>query len=497
LRRAVVRFLLAFAGGSALASCERAGPTEAGGAAENRPLFASGDAPPVVLGTFTIPVHPAEFGNTGRVDWTGTGIAVEPGAYIRVYIDNGLTLRPNEHFEPLCSNRTCFVREGEFIPPSHPSMGPKITFGSTPTPSPGTSYNQIAVHENPGGWGYFYHNSGTTTKYIYVMRAGLPGAVCYEYKCYPPADCCAAAFTAEYEYAGTQRLRAVQVPNPVRVRALAPRIRPGEAATFTAEIDGILRKPDGTPGGIRWVWAPNDTLAEHQRNLATVSLGTACSGKTTCTYTPLQSGRMVVEADVEGRVVKNVSEVVWRRGCEMFERLPDDSLLSHPAVLNVMEDLAKRSRFGGYVRDRKEYGGYLLEKDGRIEYREWTYGPGMPTTCRSDHLDERARYMREGYTIRGEIHSHPSGSREIIDTRGNVCPHEQQVDDFRLLDGPSGEGKRNRGDLDPWETGAADHVGYIIDPVHIHRWHRTVQDGNASIVKQRWNLNRGSGRCMV
>ena len=153
LRRAVVRFVLAFAGGAALASCERAGPTEPGRAAENQPLLASGDAPPVVLGTFTIPVPPAEFGSTGRVDWTATGIAIEPGAYVRVYIDNGLTLRRNEHFEPMCSNRTCFARDGEFIAPSHPSLGPKITFGSTPAPSPGTNYSQIAVHENPGGTG--------------------------------------------------------------------------------------------------------------------------------------------------------------------------------------------------------------------------------------------------------------------------------------------------------------------------------------------------------
>ena len=210
------------------------------------------------------------------------------------------------------------------------------------------------------------------------MRAGLPGAVCYEYKCYPPADCCAAAFTAEYEYAGTQRLRAVQVPNPVRMRALALRIRPGEAATFTAEIDGILRKPDGTPGGIRWVWAPNDTLAEHQRNLATVSLASACSGKTTCTYTPLQSGRMVVEADVEGRVVKNVSEVVWRRGCEMFASPPSDALLLDPVMLNTLEDLAKRTRFTSPVRERREHGKYILHDGERHFTREFEYLQHIP-----------------------------------------------------------------------------------------------------------------------
>jgi hypothetical protein len=112
--------------------------------------------------------------------------------------------------------------------------------------------------------------------------------------------------------------------------------------------------------------------------------------------------------------------------------------------------------------------------------------------------------MQQGYRILGEIHSHPTGSTMNINPQGGICPKQALFgNSYTLYDGPSGSGQPNTGqkagDLDPWETGAnAGMTGYIIDPLHVHRWER-IEDsqGNWQIVKQRFNLNKGANRCIV
>jgi hypothetical protein len=490
----------------ALAACDRSGPTEARVPAGRRPVLSAADTAPVQIGTFKIPIHPPDKGVTGEVPWMATGIVVQPGEYVRVYIDNPLVLQRNPVYEPLCyPSQPCFPEEFQSVAPPHP-LGPRISFGDAPVPAPGVSYAQLALYEYTGGttpWVYLYHNSGTTTRHVYVMRPAPGGRQCPDHECYKPAPCCATSYATQYHYSGqSQMLIAERIQNPVRVRALTPRIRPGEVASFSVNIEGMAT-------GISWVWAPNDTLPEPQRHLASVNV-TDCAD-TECTFSSVyHSGRMYVTAQVEGKSVTNASEVVWRRGCAMFESPPADSLLSNGVMLNVLEDLAKQSPFSGYVRDRKEHGGYLIEKNGRLEYRGWKYDFGYPTTCGSSHVDERHKYIQEGYMIRGEIHSHPSGVIETIDTRGGTCPERPQRSDFQLKDGPSGSGLKaiqsQKGDLDPWETGLYDHLGYVIDPLHVHRWERRRDpngapafDGNGRpiIDHVKFDLKQGAGRCIV
>jgi hypothetical protein len=211
---------------------------------------------------------------------------------------------------------------------------------------------------------------------------------------------------------------------------------------------------------------------------------------------------MYVSTTIHGAGANEGSKVVWKRDCEMYASPPGDPLLSDPVVLNVLEDLAKRSLFSSYVRSRKEHGGYLLEKDGQVQFEEWTYGQGMPTTCSSDHLDERADYISRGYRVLAEFHTHPSGTTEVIDPRGGVCPKYERYSEYTLRDGPSGRGQPDRGarqgDLDPWETGANEGiVGYVVDPLHVHRWERVNHpDGTWRIAESSFGLNRTNSRCI-
>jgi hypothetical protein len=203
---------------------------------------------------------------------------------------------------------------------------------------------------------------------------------------------------------------------------------------------------------------------------------------------------MYVTAGVEGKSVTNASEVVWRRGCEMFESPPPDSLLSNGVMLNVLEDLAKDTPFSGPFRSRRERGGYLLrELDGRVTYREFDYLDGMPTPCNSNHRDQIGEYQRQGLTVVAEIHSHPSaGGHTYMDNLDGLCTGWERDSRLEFYDGPSGRG-RSPGDLDPWEreTNPHEHTGYIVDPEHVHRW------GRGAPTIEKLNLNRGPNRCIV
>ncbi|HEV2148960.1 MAG TPA: hypothetical protein VGR37_16260 [Longimicrobiaceae bacterium] len=313
---------------------------------------------------------------------------------------------------------------------------------------------------------------------IWVKRSGLPGSGnCIENGVVVPYFM--------YEFSGSQRLKVTPVPNPLSVSAGNPRPAPLQPVTFTAS--------GGT--NIKWQFVPGDTLATPSDQANWQYPISQCTGMATCNYTPGSSGRMYILATADGMEVTQVSGIVWVRSCVMFKNPPNDPSLSDPVFLNTMEDLAKRTGWDQPISQRRERGGWLLRRGGVTEFREFDYGPGMPTTCNSNSYDRRRHYRDQGYQIIGMMHTHPTkGGAEIP---AGTCPG--QTTPHTAKDGPSPHSKTKAGDLTPWRRPADkfDFPGYALDPDHLHSWENVLDaNGNLKLQQNKYDLNKGANACL-
>jgi hypothetical protein len=225
-----------------------------------------------------------------------------------------VTLRANTLYGYACMFAPCWPRDGEVVPATHYPMGVRVTFGTAPQP---TSQNMSGQYLYAAGGGYgeiLHHNTTSSTQHLYYMRPSADGGgYCYNYLCYP-ADPCKTCQTwvEQYRYEGPQPLLVTQVPPPLRVTASKSWIATGESVLFTSLTDGERRHQNGAAAETLWQWVPNDTLAAPGTGPG-MSVCYPASGPT-CSYSPVQSGRMRASTYVEGNSVASVSEIVWVNG---------------------------------------------------------------------------------------------------------------------------------------------------------------------------------------
>lgn len=304
----------------ALAACaDLAGPD-----ASDRPLApaeaktASHVPPEESYGPFTVAVPPIEKGLHGDLPWQGAGAPpIPPGRWAIIRVTGTLSLEPNSPwYDPMCAvTLNCFGRTGESVYPTAVRWHP----GSTPEPT--TQNVSPWVFESSGDTNvgqYFYYNSRTTDVHVWTNRLGPPGGkLCYDWKCYPPAENTSAqSWTEEYRYSGGQSLQILLV-TPISVSASTQNFQsaaPSDSVDFSMEIHHALRRiaSNGTESSITWTWLEHDTLAttSNGANGGPVSVST-CTNKLTCRYRPARPGRMLVQTTLEKTWASGKTDVVW------------------------------------------------------------------------------------------------------------------------------------------------------------------------------------------
>lgn len=186
--------------------------------------------------------------------------------------------------------------------------------------------------------------------------------------------------------------------------------------------------------------------------------------------------------------------------CNFFEGDIEEPLLQTLEVQNILRLIAQLSNFSQPLSDRVERGGYIVERNGQVEFVEHEYlvEPSLCTLA-SDPAVVRRLSAEEGTTILAQVHTHPvhggafpnPGNCFKLTVRPNGTIGKTPIEGPTLEFQPGPSPK----DLSLWISGVADFPGYILDPERVYRFERSDPAGG-SPVQSDFGLDKGANACI-
>jgi hypothetical protein len=187
--------------------------------------------------------------------------------------------------------------------------------------------------------------------------------------------------------------------------------------------------------------------------------------------------------------------------CNLLEDQIDDPLLEHPTVTEIFAALAGGSNWHRPLRERKELGGYIVERNGRIGFVDYVY-LHAPNPCSILHDPETLRDLLNdpATTVLAQVHTHavhygvfpnPGNchSWKLVDSTLEEV-HETPAPFVVFRPGPSQE------DIAWWAGSYTPFTGYLIDPEQLYRWEGNVDPLDTSPIQpESFALEKGKDSC--
>ncbi|MEK6769716.1 MAG: hypothetical protein AABY85_12100 [Gemmatimonadota bacterium] len=163
--------------------------------------------------------------------------------------------------------------------------------------------------------------------------------------------------------------------------------------------------------------------------------------------------------------------------CTVFQNPVTDPLLNNPEVQDIFRNLAEQTHWNLPFGQQTEAGGFIATNNNTGAIRFFPYNQPQaipPGPCLSGYTQQLtlADIPNQGFTIVGQVHTHPSVVGGSVANPGNCYSWNGQsvvpypANPLLITPGPSPT------DFAPWQAGHANpgYPGYVIGPGRIDRW---------------------------